>query len=222
MRRDLILGPGVASGLLSALSIAALCAGFLVLPEVSFAQTVIYNNSDKPLNIGDIGDEDNKPYAQLFAMPGAHMTTGYGGWPRSGAGFIQAVENRIFYVSFDLQRPPRIPKQVWGEADRKVAGIQVRKLEWDGSGKLVSVEGLASELDYITDDRFFGSGPSGRKASIKNANHINITSDIAKPKIVAGVLYLKLAGKGDQEYKLETSFQSGKSIAPDSFWTIFK
>lgn len=175
--------------------LVALCTGFLALAEVGLAQAVYNNTSGEPFMIANIGDEEHQPYAQLFAMPGAKMTMSpLTGWPISGAGFIQAVKDRTYYIPFTR-----------GTA---ASGIRVRRIEWNNSGRIVALDGLSSDIGYMAD-------------GLKESKHIKITSDIVKPKLVAGILYIR-AGKDGQEYKFVTSFGKGVSISPESFWTLFK
>jgi hypothetical protein len=194
-------GVFVRSVLLRHVLACALLAAVLGVPQLSPGQQAFKNTTDKPFMIANIGDENGKPYAQLFAMPGAKMIMSpITGWPISGAGFIQAVEGRKYCVSFTTNLSTTTRKGV------VVAGIYLAKISWDESGKIVSVEGLSPEIDLT------GDGLNNKK--------IKITSDLTKPKIADGCLYLKVAGKPDQECKMEAAFGKGKSITPDAFWSI--
>ncbi len=81
-----------------------------------------------------------------------------------------------------------------------MVAINVRRIAWDDYGHTISVAGLRPVLLW-TDGH--------RSAEIK------IT---AAPKVVDGFICLKLAGKGDKEYKLKASFGRGKTILPD--WDV--
>jgi hypothetical protein len=73
-------------------------------------------------------------------------------------------------------------------------GLHVDKIEWDDQGKLISIKNLRP---------FF-----------EGSKQIAITSDVKEPKIKDGILYLKLDGKGDTEFKFNTLFGKGVSIEP--------
>jgi len=78
-----------------------------------------------------------------------------------------------------------------------LGGLHVDRVEWDDTGKTIAIKGLRP---------FFDGG-----------EQIKITSDLAKPQIKDGVLYLKLDGKGDKEYQFKIVFGIGISITPSLY-----
>ncbi|MBW2107220.1 MAG: hypothetical protein JRI36_00940 [Deltaproteobacteria bacterium] len=75
-----------------------------------------------------------------------------------------------------------------------LGGLHVDKVAWDDAGKTIAIEGLRPFFD--------------------GAEKIRITSDVRAPKIQDGILYLKLAGHGNQEYGFKIVFGLGVSITP--------
>jgi hypothetical protein len=73
-------------------------------------------------------------------------------------------------------------------------GLHVDRIEWDDAGKTTSIKGLRP---------FFES-----------AEEIKITSDVNNPKLADGVLFLKLDGHGDLEFKFSMAFGKGTNIDP--------
>ncbi|MGD0383460.1 MAG: hypothetical protein ABSA77_08070 [Thermoguttaceae bacterium] len=73
-------------------------------------------------------------------------------------------------------------------------GLNVDRIEWDETGKTVAVVGLRP---------FFEA-----------RSNIKITSDVKKPKLKDGILYLKFEGQGDNEFKFKIVFGTGVSIEP--------
>jgi hypothetical protein len=76
-------------------------------------------------------------------------------------------------------------------------GLHVDKVQWDKSGKTVAIEGLRPFVDA--------------------EKQIKITSDVKKPKLVDGILYLKLEGRGDVEYGFKIVYGQGISVDPPLF-----
>jgi hypothetical protein len=78
-----------------------------------------------------------------------------------------------------------------------LGGLRVDRVAWDDTGKTVAVNGLRP---------FFDGG-----------EQIKIISDVSRPKIQDGILYLKLEGKGDKEYQFKIVFGIGVSITPSLY-----
>jgi hypothetical protein len=78
-----------------------------------------------------------------------------------------------------------------------LGGLHVDRVEWDDTGKIMAVKGLRSFFD--------------------GAEQIKITSDVTHPKIKDGILYLRLAGRGNTEYQFKIVFGIGISIIPSLY-----
>lgn len=78
-----------------------------------------------------------------------------------------------------------------------LGGLHVDRVEWDDTGKTVAIKGLRPFFDA--------------------AEQLRIVSDVVRPKIQDGVVYLKLAGKGDKEYRFRILFGIGVSITPSLY-----
>jgi hypothetical protein len=187
---------------------AVVWIGFLILPGLSFGQgtisldthgVVFVNDSVKPSLVTKLTDSEKKHYADIFVMGRAKMAMSDKGWPMSGAGFIQTLNGRTYNVIF-----AKLDSKEKGTPKGRVVFLWVKKIQWDDSGKTISVDGLLPQVGYT----------DGQDIS----EMIKVTSDVTKPKIVDGVLYLKLAGKADREYGFDASYGRGKSISPD--WNL--
>ncbi len=75
-----------------------------------------------------------------------------------------------------------------------LGGLLVDRVEWDDKGRTISIKGLRP---------YFESGEKMR-----------ITSDVNNPKLRDGILYLKLAGKGNVEYQFRIMFGIGVYVEP--------
>ena len=78
-----------------------------------------------------------------------------------------------------------------------LGGLHVDKVEWDDKGNTIAIKGLRPFFD--------------------GAEQIKITSDVKHPKIKDGILYLRLAGKGNLEYQFKIIFGVGISITPSLY-----
>jgi len=75
-----------------------------------------------------------------------------------------------------------------------LGGLHVDKVEWDENGKTIAIKGLRPFFD--------------------GAEQIKITSDVTDPKIEDGIVYLRLKGKADTEFKFKVIYGVGISIEP--------
>jgi len=78
-----------------------------------------------------------------------------------------------------------------------LGALHVDRVEWDETGKTVALKGLRPFFD--------------------GAEQIRITSDVMQPKIKDGILYLRLAGKGNKEYQFKIVYGIGTSITPSLY-----
>jgi len=145
----------------------------------------VRNTGDKPLGLVEVYME-GKAIAGLYVMPGETMRVRNQD-PIAGAGYYEAKADNYF--------PVRCPdmKPIMFEGNVTFASLHVDKVEWDHNGQLTSITGLCPFL-YNLDIS-------------SNA----ITSDVKKPKIANGNLYIKLEGHGDTEYWVK--IQYGKIAA---------
>ena len=167
-------------------TVTTLLSLFAVYPASATHKVV--NNAPKPLMAVQLTNSEGTPTARLYIVPKEEMVFGDDGWPVSGAGYIEAIEGRTYYVPF-----------VWNgkNGETKFAGLRVERIEWDQAGRLVSVKGLKN---------VFESEPS-----------MEISSDTTKPKVDDGVLHLMFKEKGDTEYKFKIVLGKIVSIEP-SLW----
>lgn len=154
----------------------------ILFVSLSTAARKIVNHDNSPLAVVQLTNADGSyQTATIYITPKGEMLLGDSGWPIKGAGYLEAVPDRSLYIGFQ-----------WGIG--KFGGIRVKKIEWDNTGKLVSISGLGPTFEYEPDLKF--------------------TSDLSKPTIRDGVLYLRLEGKGNQEYAFKTLFGKGLVIEP--------
>ena len=157
----------------------------LVAICTAFGQTqAVKNDGDKPQGVIEVY-LDGKAVAGLYVLPHETMSIRNQN-PTSGAGYYEALTNNYFPV-----QSPGSPIMIDENID--FPKLRVDKVEWDHNGKLTSILGLRPTLF-----REIGSS-------------IAITSDVKKPKIVDGKLYIKLEGHGDADYAVEIQF--GKIIS---------
>ena len=146
--------------------------------SLAWAQRKFVNESGDPIEILTLRDSKGIPFAQLF-MSGKEMIVDNTGTPVSGPGFYKALPNNYHYVPF---------------MRGGFGGLHVDKIEWDDSGKTISIERLEPVFE-----------------SEKN---IKISSDVSKPKLIDGVLHLKLEGYGKTDFQFRFSYGKGVSINP--------
>ena len=72
--------------------------------------------------------------------------------------------------------------------------MHVDRIEWDNEGKTITVKGL--------------------RPLFESSREIKISSEVKDPKLEDGILYLKLEGKGDTEFRFKIVFGNGVSIDP--------
>ncbi len=99
-----------------AVVVTVLCAGLLLIPNLSFAQhptkggpkctpTIFENPSGKPTPFGNVPDQ-NGPNAAMF-VTGRKLLWGNGCWPVFGAGFLEANEGQQLRLSLFISRLPQ-------------------------------------------------------------------------------------------------------------------
>jgi len=151
------------------------------------------NNSDVPLSISELKNDKDITFGHLYVMPGETMIVGGGAMPLHGAGFYQAVGGNYVFMTTDL----KYAKSAFFEG--KLVGLRVDRIEWDRQGCTIAIAGL--------------------KPFLEAENNIAITSDIQKPRIKNGNLYITLEGRGEQEYWVAMRFGRivgiGKAAAED-------
>lgn len=164
--------------------ILAICLFLLSAPPSARADRghKVVNNGDKPLMAMQLTSaKGDVKTAKIYIPPKGEMVFGDDGWPLSGAGYIEAEEGRTYYVPF-----------MWKGKDGQTefGGLHVQRIEWDKLGQLVSVTGLGREFEA--------------------KSNLQISSDVTKPKIADGLLFLKFKERGDTEYRFKTLF--GKEV----------
>jgi hypothetical protein len=78
-----------------------------------------------------------------------------------------------------------------------LGGLHVDKIAWDEKGKTIAIEGLQPYFD--------------------GAEKFPIISDVSRPRIKDGVLYLKLKNKKEKEHQFIIRYGIGISIEPSLY-----
>lgn len=150
----------------------------------------IVNKDKTPSKVTVITNSKGEPRSALY-MTGEEMVFGDDGWPNSGSGYIEALPGNTYYIPFQNLEEAGKPK---------FGGLRVQRIDWDASGRTVSIKGLQSEFEA--------------------EKNIKIVSDVNKPKMEDGVLYLRFQGAGDKEFKVTIKFGKGALIEPKGFWAL--
>lgn len=152
----------------------------------------IKNTSDKPVILCGLKTSKGTTFGHLYVMPGETMIVGDGAMPVYGAGFYQAVEGDYIFIRTDFKYRSAL-------FEGRLVGLRVDRIRWDQQGRTVAVAGLRSFLEA--------------------KENIAITSNVQKPKIRNGNLYITLEGRGEQEYWVAMRFGQivgiGKPAAED-------
>ena len=151
----------------------------VITPAALFSQS-IRNEGPDDVCISNIMDVKGHYFAALFVLPGQTMTL-KGGKVIKGGGYYKALPGEHYYIPFG---PP-------------FCGLNVDRIQWNDTGKTVSIEGLQAFVDA--------------------ENKIQILSDVKNPNLVDGILHLKLEGRSNIDYMFKIVFGQGISIIPPLF-----
>jgi len=158
------------------------CLAIVLSGTEAKAQRRFVNESGKPLALMKLLDSKGIHFATLY-MTGKEMVIDAFKNPVKGAGAYEAVSNNyynIFFITFSIP------------GGEQMFGLHVRRVEWDDTGKTVSIDILDPYLEC--------------------KEKIRIVSDIKQPKLHDGLLYLRLEGNPTTEFAFDIRFGKGQSV----------